>query len=126
MSELREKATVKRFDKTHARDCGGGCRGAMEEDSDGNYVRWEDYETAEQQRDEARELLQKVGMHLDELSDAWKRGALVSQDGKNGLRSNVNNDLLMAVDKFLLAPPAADAPQLHHLCGSTASRLGGH
>jgi hypothetical protein len=33
--------------------------GAMEEDVDGNYVRWEDYETAEQQRDEARELLQE-------------------------------------------------------------------
>jgi hypothetical protein len=115
MSELREKASLEL-----ARKMGWSLQTVQEADRAGGTVRFnfpdvigliESRLLTEQQRDQARELLQKVGMHLDELSDAWRRSALVSQDGKNGVRSNVNHDLLMAVDKFLIAPPAADAQE---------------
>ena len=39
--------------------------------------------------------------HLDELADAWQRGALVSHDGKNGWRSNMNADALVIIRKAL-------------------------
>ncbi len=52
-------------------------------------------------------LLQEIERHLEDLREAWERGALRSFDvdkdghGKNGLRSNINYDLLMKVRKAL-------------------------
>jgi len=43
------------------------------------------------------QLLRKVEDHLDELRDAFARGALSSSDGKNGTRSNRNMDVLVEV-----------------------------
>ena len=38
--------------------------------------------------------LQAAIFHMDELADAWQRGALSEHDGKGGTRSNRNMDCL--------------------------------
>ena len=49
------------------------------------------------------EAVAPVLEHLQELRDAWERGALSSRDGKNGLRSNRNADVEVALRAALEA-----------------------
>jgi hypothetical protein len=55
---------------------------------------------AEQERDQARALLQKIRVHLDDLADAFRRGALTDREW-SAARSNTNQDLLREVEGFL-------------------------
>ena len=45
------------------------------------------------------EALKLAETHLDELADAWQRGALHGYDGQDGIRSNRNMDILIAIRK---------------------------
>lgn len=47
------------------------------------------------------ELLAEIHAHVMELASAWQRGCLASPDGKNGVRSNWNRDLLVKIDEVL-------------------------
>ncbi len=59
---------------------------------------------ANQAAQRAYEMLKEMESHLEDLRQAWQRGALRSYDGdKDGLRSNRNHDLLMEVRKALKA-----------------------
>ena len=44
------------------------------------------------QNKELLEALEVVLIHIEELGDAWSRGALSERDGKGGIRSNRNAD----------------------------------
>ena len=48
-------------------------------------------------------LLEALREHIEELEDAWMRGAIVEHDGKGGTRSNRNADLGVRLKKRLEA-----------------------
>lgn len=48
-----------------------------------------------------RDALRGTKEHFAEIADAWERGALSSHDGKTGVRSNRNHDLLVKIAALL-------------------------
>jgi len=46
-------------------------------------------------------VIRKVFEHLEELEEAWRRGALSEHDGHGGTRSNRNADLVRELGKAL-------------------------
>ena len=53
--------------------------------------------------DEAVKALELVRVHLEELREAWQRGALSEHDNLGGTRSNRNNDVLRMINARLAA-----------------------
>jgi hypothetical protein len=51
-------------------------------------------------------LMERVRTHLEELAEAWRRGALTEHDGGGGTRSNRNWELVVEL-VGLQAPAAA-------------------
>ncbi len=55
-----------------------------------------------QERVQELEAVAKAALqHVGELAEAWQRGALSEHDGKGGIRSNRNQDLLHSLTKVL-------------------------
>ena len=42
-----------------------------------------------------------VKKHVDELADAWRRGAIQETDGQGGMRSNRNSDVQRLLEKVI-------------------------
>jgi hypothetical protein len=51
--------------------------------------------------EEARLLMVTVRDHIDELEEAWRRGAISEHDGKGGTRSNRNVTMRVELNKML-------------------------
>ena len=78
----------------------------------------DDKAALEQRVTDLTEALAEMVSHLDELAGAWQRGALHENDGRGGLRSNRNAELLTKAQQLLKEQDAAAQP----LLGSEQSR----
>ncbi len=58
-----------------------------------------------------RRCAEEVAAHLDELRDAWERGAIESRDGKNGSRSNRNLAMLYRLRIAIIQADSVLSPQ---------------
>jgi len=54
------------------------------------------------------EALNEAKAHVEELEDAWRRGAINEIDGQGGLRSNRNVDVRVAINNALRAAGALE------------------